>query len=88
MMFMPAGWNRVEGSMGGGMKSEKKAASNVEPLRRKRPCPECGRPSARASYPFCSERCRNVDLRRWLTGSYAIPVTEEEENLTPPRDGD
>ncbi len=61
-------------------------ATNVEPLRPPRPCPECGRPSSRADYPFCSERCRNVDLNRWLSGSYAIPVTEEEEN-TEPGDG-
>lgn len=52
--------------------------SNVAPLRKARPCPECGRPSIRESYPFCSERCRNLDLSRWLTGSYAIPVTEDE----------
>lgn len=54
------------------------AASNVEPLRKGRPCPECRRPSIRESYPFCSERCRNVDLSRWLTGAYAIPVAEDE----------
>ena len=54
------------------------AHSNVEPLRKMRPCPECKRPSTRESYPFCSERCRNLDLSRWLTGSYAIPVSEDE----------
>ena len=52
----------------------------VTPLRKARPCPECGQPSARESYPFCSERCRSVDLNRWLKGSYAIPVSEEDEN--------
>jgi endogenous inhibitor of DNA gyrase (YacG/DUF329 family) len=54
--------------------------SNVEPLRKPRPCPECKRPSTRESYPFCSERCRNLDLSRWFSGSYAIPVTEDETN--------
>ncbi|MGV3550627.1 DNA gyrase inhibitor YacG [Rhizobium sp.] len=53
-------------------------ASNVEPLRKTRPCPECNRPSTRESYPFCSERCRNLDLSRWLTGAYAIPVADDE----------
>ena len=53
-------------------------ASNVEPLRKTRPCPECGRPSTRENYPFCSDRCRNLDLSRWLNGSYAIPVAEDE----------
>ncbi|RLQ87204.1 DNA gyrase inhibitor YacG [Notoacmeibacter ruber] len=54
---------------------------NVTPLRPARPCPECGRPSAREHFPFCSPRCKDVDLSRWLTGAYAIPVTEEEENV-------
>jgi len=67
--------------------------SNVAPLRKTRPCPECRRPSTRESYPFCSERCRNLDLSRWLSGSYAIPVSEDEtkaddDNAPPPRDYD
>ncbi len=60
------------------MSDAKPGSAKVEPLRKPRPCPECGRPSARDSYPFCSERCRNVDLSRWLNGSYAIPVAEDE----------
>ncbi|TPW32184.1 DNA gyrase inhibitor YacG [Martelella alba] len=52
--------------------------ASIEPLRKPRPCPECGRPSVRESYPFCSERCRDLDLSRWLKGSYAIPVAEDE----------
>lgn len=52
----------------------------IAPLRKPQPCPECSKPSTRDSYPFCSERCRAVDLNRWFTGSYAIPVTETEDN--------
>ena len=52
--------------------------SNVEPLRKMRPCPECKRLSTRENYPFCSDRCRNLDLSRWLTGAYAIPVADNE----------
>ncbi|MHA7969695.1 DNA gyrase inhibitor YacG [Rhizobium sp. CAU 1783] len=52
--------------------------AKIEPLRKTRPCPECKRPSQREHYPFCSDRCRNLDLSRWLKGSYAIPVTEDE----------
>ncbi|WP_144409633.1 DNA gyrase inhibitor YacG [Martelella endophytica] len=52
--------------------------ASVEPLRKPRQCPECGRPSSRDTYPFCSARCRELDLSRWLTGSYAIPVAEDE----------
>jgi uncharacterized protein len=55
-------------------------AGNVAPLRPKRPCPECGKPSARETYPFCSTRCKEVDLNRWLSGRYAIPVRDDEED--------
>lgn len=50
----------------------------VVKLRPTRPCPICGKPSDREFYPFCSERCRNRDLHRWLSGGYAIPVVEED----------
>ena len=55
-----------------------KPSSKVAPLRKTIACPECRRPSHREHYPFCSDRCRNVDLNRWLTGAYAIPVAEDE----------
>ena len=61
------------------MSDEMKTGGKVEPLRKTRPCPECGKPSHREHYPFCSNRCREVDLSRWLTGSYAIPVAEDEK---------
>jgi endogenous inhibitor of DNA gyrase (YacG/DUF329 family) len=56
--------------------AEQKPASNVAPLRKARP--ECGRPSSREDYPFCSDRCRNLDLSRWLGGTYRVPVVEDE----------
>lgn len=62
-------------------------ASNIAPLRARRPCPECGRPSARETYPFCSTRCKELDLGRWLRGGYAIPVTEEEDASSEAEDG-
>ena len=52
--------------------------SNVAPLRSKRPCPECGKPSARETYPFCSPRCKDIDLNRWLSGAYVIPGRDDE----------
>jgi endogenous inhibitor of DNA gyrase (YacG/DUF329 family) len=57
-----------------------KGEGKVTPLRPPRPCPECGKPSARATYPFCSQRCKDIDLNRWLSGSYAIPATEDDED--------
>lgn len=53
--------------------------TKVTPLRPRRPCPECGKPSARDTYPFCSVRCKNVDLNRWLSGAYVIPVCDDED---------
>jgi endogenous inhibitor of DNA gyrase (YacG/DUF329 family) len=44
-----------------------------------KPCPICGKPSAEASKPFCSERCRDVDLNRWLSNSYAIPASTDDD---------
>jgi uncharacterized protein len=58
-------------------KTNDKTGADVVPLRPVRPCPICGKPSARAYYPFCSKRCADVDLNRWLSGSYAIPATED-----------
>ena len=46
-----------------------------------RPCPICGKPSEAAYRPFCSKRCADVDLQRWLTGRYAVPVVEEDAGL-------
>ncbi|AQX18859.1 hypothetical protein Bcsk_012580 [Bartonella sp. CDC_skunk] len=52
-------------------------------LRPSRPCPECGKMSQQDSYPFCSSRCRAIDLNRWLSGAYVLPPppqkTDEEE---------
>jgi endogenous inhibitor of DNA gyrase (YacG/DUF329 family) len=42
-------------------------------------CPTCGKPAVRQFRPFCSKRCADVDLGRWLKGAYAIPVAEAED---------
>ena len=44
-----------------------------------KPCPICGKPAVEASRPFCSERCRDVDLNRWLSNSYAIPAAKDDD---------
>ena len=36
-------------------------------------CPVCRRPTVPRYRPFCSRRCAEVDLGRWLTGRYAVP---------------
>lgn len=39
-------------------------------------CPICGRGAGPEFRPFCSKRCADVDLNRWLSGVYAIPGEE------------
>ncbi|MGE0241210.1 MAG: DNA gyrase inhibitor YacG [Parvibaculaceae bacterium] len=59
-------------------------------LRPRRPCPLCGKPSLQKYHPFCSARCADVDLNRWLGGHYAVPAEEEpapgDETPDPKRD--
>ena len=45
-------------------------------------CPICARTSHKNYRPFCSRRCADVDLGRWLTGGYAIPIVEDDEDET------
>jgi hypothetical protein len=42
-------------------------------------CPICEKETAAAYRPFCSRRCADVDLGRWLNGSYAVPSTDPED---------
>ena len=42
-------------------------------------CPTCGKPAVASFRPFCSRRCADVDLHRWLSGAYAIPGKEDED---------
>lgn len=42
-------------------------------------CPICHKPSEAAHKPFCSARCREVDLGKWFTGSYAVPAVELDD---------
>jgi len=44
-----------------------------------RRCPTCGRPASDETRPFCSPRCRDVDLHRWLSGHYVVPGSENDE---------
>ena len=40
------------------------------------PCPICDKPAIVPYTPFCSRRCTQLDLSKWLTGDYAIPAHE------------
>ncbi|MEM6617377.1 MAG: DNA gyrase inhibitor YacG [Pseudomonadota bacterium] len=49
-------------------------------------CPICQKQTEKAYRPFCSKRCADVDLNRWLSESYAIPVRDEDRNAFPDPD--
>jgi endogenous inhibitor of DNA gyrase (YacG/DUF329 family) len=42
-------------------------------------CAICGKEQDAKYRPFCSKRCADVDLHRWLSGGYAIPAAEEDD---------
>lgn len=42
-------------------------------------CPICGKAPVEAYRPFCSKRCADVDLGRWLNGAYTIEADAPEE---------
>lgn len=48
-----------------------------------KPCPTCGKPALERYKPFCSKRCADVDLHRWLSGAYAIPAEPSDEDEAP-----
>ena len=48
-------------------------------------CPICGKPAVEEFRPFCGKRCRDVDLNRWLSGVYAVPVKDEEDKDGAPK---
>ncbi|AWI89412.1 DNA gyrase inhibitor YacG [Methylobacterium sp. DM1] len=49
------------------------------------PCPICGKPAKPETKPFCSPRCADIDLGRWLGERYVILGPEDEETLRSPR---
>jgi uncharacterized protein len=53
-----------------------------------KPCPICRKPATERHRPFCSKRCADIDLNRWLSGVYVVPASEseEDEKPAPPRE--
>jgi len=55
-------------------------------------CPVCKKSvkSADAEFPFCSERCRTIDLGRWASGQYVIssPLKDTDEGFEPEYESD
>ncbi|MDR3515155.1 MAG: DNA gyrase inhibitor YacG [Azospirillaceae bacterium] len=50
-----------------------------------RSCPICGRRATAEFLPFCSARCADVDLGRWVSGVYRVAINEPD---TGDEDGD
>jgi endogenous inhibitor of DNA gyrase (YacG/DUF329 family) len=50
-------------------------------------CPICGKPTDPPFKPFCSKRCADVDLNRWLSGVYVVPASETEDDDAVPESG-
>jgi uncharacterized protein len=48
-----------------------------------RRCPICGRVAAARHQPFCSPRCADIDLGRWLKGNYRVETDDAPENAEP-----
>jgi endogenous inhibitor of DNA gyrase (YacG/DUF329 family) len=69
-----------------------RSSSDAPKLQAAGKCPICGAPIEQQYRPFCSRRCADVDLSRWLRGAYAIPVEpdddEDGESLDSPAAGE
>jgi hypothetical protein len=63
---------------------------NTPPAKPLKPCAICGKPAQPRYKPFCSARCADIDLGRWLKGSYVIPGAplELDENGPSSRERD
>jgi len=57
--------------------------TKLKPGRKGRLCPICGRAADQRYRPFCSKRCADIDLARWLGGDYRIPTEEKPEEAPP-----
>ncbi|MBI1365123.1 MAG: DNA gyrase inhibitor YacG [Alphaproteobacteria bacterium] len=44
-------------------------------------CPICHKRAADAYAPFCSKRCADIDLHRWLSEGYALPASEDDDSV-------
>jgi len=47
----------------------------------KKRCLICGKESQKAYHPFCSKRCADIDLGRWLNEDYSLPAALTDEDL-------
>ena len=48
----------------------------IKKAKKATPCPQCGADAVKPHSPFCSRRCAQIDLGRWLNEDYRIPAHE------------
>jgi len=57
-----------------------KAAPPLRAVRMAAKCPICGKPGVPGHRPFCSKRCADIDLGRWLKEGYRVPTDEAPDD--------
>ena len=62
------------------MMGDKPELKVIEGRKKTVPCPICTKPAIRPHTPFCSTRCAQIDLGKWLKGDYSIPAHEAEQD--------
>ena len=62
------------------MSASSGAPPSATPVAPEKRCPICGKPAIATMRPFCSKRCTDVDLNRWLRGVYAVPATPDDDD--------
>ena len=75
---MAAGARVREPEEGEAMAQDEGEMDKVVPLRAPK-CPMCGKPRVERYRPFCSRRCADLDLGKWLNEDYRIPAEEGAE---------
>ncbi|MET3893049.1 endogenous inhibitor of DNA gyrase (YacG/DUF329 family) [Bosea sp. OAE506] len=86
-------WSSMEGSrsnMADNENTPPAASPSVTSAPSLKPCANCGKPAQPRYKPFCSARCADIDLGRWLKGSYVIPgePVEASESGLPSQERD
>jgi endogenous inhibitor of DNA gyrase (YacG/DUF329 family) len=71
-----------------GSKADSAGREKTDAAAKRGSCPICGRPRDPAHRPFCSKRCAEIDLGRWLKESYRVQTDESPEAMASQRDGE
>lgn len=69
------------------MTEDGEKTAKVVPLKGRK-CPMCGKPATLEMKPFCSKRCADLDLGKWLGGDYRLPTSEAPGEIDMGADGD